>query len=169
MHSPDRCFRLPRSSMRGSEATPLTSHASTFWLSPSADSQTRNSLKVSQPCGLKNDLLCSMPLRACSHLENRERVAPAEPTVSGGLRNFTSNPHYPVNRWVMTGQVLTGLPDTLTIPSLIGPGRLGARSLHLSCHAGQARSTGLCINSQKPSLARSTGLLLRLCLSRTSF
>ena len=24
-------------------ATPLTSHASTFWLSPSADSQTRNS------------------------------------------------------------------------------------------------------------------------------
>ena len=40
--------------------------------------------------------------------------------MSGGLRNFTSNPHYPVNRWVMTGQVLTGLPDTLTIPSLMG-------------------------------------------------
>ena len=71
--------------------------------------------------------------------------------MSGGLRNFTSNPHYPVNRWVMTGLVLTGLPDTLTIPSLMGkvdwapeaftcpatldrPGRLDfvqtARSLH---------------------------------------
>ena len=35
-------------------------------------SQTRSSLKVSQPCGLKNDLLCSKPLWACSHLENRD-------------------------------------------------------------------------------------------------
>ena len=44
---------LPRVAREGPEAIPLTSHASTFWLSPSADSQTRNSLKVSQPCGLK--------------------------------------------------------------------------------------------------------------------
>ena len=51
--------------------------------------------------------------------------------MSGGLRNFTSNPHYPVNRWVMTGQVLTGLPEAFTRPvTLDRPGRLGARSLH---------------------------------------
>ena len=74
----DHALSLPVSShfpgvaREGPEAAPLTSPASTFWLSPSADSQTRNSLKVSQSCGLKNDLLCSKPLRACSHLENRE-------------------------------------------------------------------------------------------------
>ena len=51
---------LPGVAREGPEAvpfaTPLTSHASTFWLSHLADSQTQNSLKVSQPCGLKNDL-----------------------------------------------------------------------------------------------------------------
>ena len=47
-------------------------------------SQTRNSLKVSQPCGLKNDLLCSRPLRACSHLENRREEGKA-----AGIRRAT--------------------------------------------------------------------------------
>ena len=78
---------LPRVAREGPEATPLTSHASTFWLSPSADSQTRNSLKVSQPCGLKNDLLCSRPLRACSHLENREPRNSLKVSQSCGLKN----------------------------------------------------------------------------------
>ena len=118
---------LPRVAREGPEATPLTSHASTFWLSPSADSQTRNSLcsrplrayshlenresrnslEVSQSCGLKKRPLVqqtsSGPAATCaadlfgpsSHLENRERVAPAEPTVSGGLRNFTRSHHSP--------------------------------------------------------------------------
>ena len=93
MHSPDRFFRHPRSSKRGSRGH--SSHLSCFWVLtvPFGCSQTRNSLKVSQPCGLKNDLLCSRPLRACSHLENRERAAHALPTVSGGLRGFTRRLH----------------------------------------------------------------------------
>ena len=55
---------------------------------PVGFSQTRSSLKVSQPCGLKNDLWYSRPLRSCNHLENRERATSALPTVSGGLRGF---------------------------------------------------------------------------------
>ena len=38
---------FPSVAWKGPEATPLTSHASTFWLSPSADSQTRCPLKIS--------------------------------------------------------------------------------------------------------------------------
>ena len=65
MH-PSRPFLLgfPSVAWKGPEATPLTSHASLFWLPPLADSQTRCPLEISQPCGLKNDLLCSRPLRA---------------------------------------------------------------------------------------------------------
>ena len=112
-------------------------------------SQTRNSLKVSQPCGLKNDLLCSKPLRACSHLENREL------SCSGRAHRV---------RWGCAT-----LPEDFTCPVSLGDtGQVGpgTRSLHLSCHTGQARSTEICTNNQKPSLARSTGLfeLLAACL-----
>ena len=47
---------FPSVAWKGPEATPLTSHASLFWLPPLADSQTRCPLEISQPCGLKNDL-----------------------------------------------------------------------------------------------------------------
>ena len=40
---------LPGVAREGPEAIPLTSHASTFWLSPSADTELSDSLKVSQP------------------------------------------------------------------------------------------------------------------------
>ena len=67
-------------------------------------------LRSQQSCGLKKRPLVqqtsSGPAATCaadlfgpsSHLENRERVAPAEPTVSGGLRDF--------------------LPEAITLPSL---------------------------------------------------
>ena len=70
-----------------------------------ADSQTRCPLEVSQPCGLKNGLLCCRPLRARQSLvqltslgqavtwSTVTRVALAEPTVSGGLRDFTRRLH----------------------------------------------------------------------------
>ena len=70
---------FPGESWKGPEATPLTSHASLFWLPPLADSQTRCPLEISQPCGLKNDLLCSRPLRACSHLCSRPLRAQQSP------------------------------------------------------------------------------------------
>ena len=115
-------------------------------------SQTRNSLKVSQPCGLKNDLLCSMPLRACSHLENRELSCSGKTSLV-------------LCRWV-TQASSTGLPKAFSCPATLDrPGRLGARSLHLSDLFWVARSTGLCTNSQMPSLARSTGLFETLSLS----
>ena len=88
---------LPRVAREGPEATPLTSHASTFWLSPSADSQPDSEL----PQGLaalwaEKTTSCAADLFGpSSHLENRERVALAEPTVSGGLRNFTRSLHSP--------------------------------------------------------------------------
>ena len=70
---------FPGESWKGPEATPLTSHASLFWLPPLADSQTRCPLEISQPCGLKNDLLCSRPLRAYSHLCSRPLRAQQSP------------------------------------------------------------------------------------------
>ena len=78
---------------------------------PVGFSQTRSSLKVSQPCGLKNDPLCSRPLRASSHLENRERATSALPTVSGGLRGFTRRLHLSC-----TAEAFT-CPTTLDRPS----------------------------------------------------
>ena len=68
---PDRLFRLPQSDTRGSRRFP--SHLSCLVCSgfPVKFSQTQNSLKVSKPCGLKNDLLRSKLLWVCSRLENR--------------------------------------------------------------------------------------------------
>ena len=190
---------LPRVAREGPEATPLTSHASTFWLSPSADSQTRNSLcsrplrayshlenresrnslEVSQSCGLKNDLLCSRPLRAQQPLVQQTSSGPAVTwrTVNELLRQ---SPLCQVG--------CATLPEAITLLPSLGddrPGQLdfqrpslshhrwarttGCQKPSLSCHTGQARTTGLCKNSRKPLLARSTGLLLRLCLNRTSF
>ena len=109
-------------------------------------SQTRNSLKVSQPCGLKNNFLCSGPLRACSHLENREL-------------SHSDRAH--CVRWVAQLHQKTSLVlfDWTS------------RSLHLFCHTGQARSIGLCVqiarslhSSNRFRLARSTGIFQTLSL-----
>ena len=110
---------------------------------PVGFSQTRNSLKVSQPCGLKNDLLCSRPSRACRHLENSKlghlRIAHCVRWVAW-LYQKTSLVLY---HWV-TQASSTGLREAFTRPATLDkPGRLGARSLHSSRHTGQARSTGL--------------------------
>ena len=148
-------------------ATPLTSHASTFWLSPSADSQTqnslcsrplrayshlencesRNSLEVSQSCGLKNDLLCSRPLRALQPLVQQTSSGPAVTwrTVNELLRQ---SPLCQVG--------CATFPEDFTCPVSLGDtGQCywTSRRLHLSRHTGQARTTG----RQKPSLVLSTG------------
>ena len=115
---------------------------------PVGFSQTRNSLKVSQPCGLKNDLLCSRPLRACSHLENRQL------SRSGRLCQVGC----------------ATVPEDFTCPlSLDETGKFDwtSRSLHLSCRAGQARSTGL-LYKKPEAFTRPTAFGwpgLRLCLS----
>ena len=88
-----RPFLVDPPAREGPEASPLTSHASCFLTVPSADRQTRNSLKVSQPCGLRNDLVRSKPAVAWRTVK---RAALALPTESGGLRDFTSSLHYPV-------------------------------------------------------------------------
>ena len=149
--------RPPQGSMRGSRGYP--SHLSCFYVlavplrltarlgnslcsrplranSHLENRESRNSLEVSQSCGLKKRPLVqqtsSGPAATCaadlfgpsSHLENRERVAPAEPTVSGGLRNFTRRLRLSSSRWV--GQASsTGLPEAFTRPAALGrPGRL---------------------------------------------
>ena len=134
-------------------------------------SQTRNPLKVSQPRGLKNDLLCSRPLWACSHLENRELshfcIAHCVRWVARLYQKTSLVPY----RWVRQASS-TGLPEAFTCPvPLNRPGRPGARSLHLSCPTGQARSTGLHIQiarslhlSNRFRLARTTGLFETLSL-----
>ena len=53
---------FPSVAWKGPEATPLTSHASLFWLLPLADSQTRCPLEISQPCGLKKRPVCAAGL-----------------------------------------------------------------------------------------------------------
>ena len=130
--------------------------------------ESRNSLKVSQSCGLKNDLLCSRPLRAQQPLVQQTSSGPAvtwrtvnellrqSPLCQVGCATFPEDFTRPY-RWVIRASA-TGLPEDFTCPvTLDGPVRLGARSLHSSCHTGQARTTGLRTNSQKPLLARSTG------------
>ena len=95
---------LPRVAREGPEATPLTSHASLFWLPPLADSQTRCPLEISQPCGLKNDLLCSRPLRAYSHLEHRDVSRSGRAHCVRWVARLYQKPSLSCHRWVMTGQ-----------------------------------------------------------------
>ena len=163
--------RPPQGSMRGPEATPLTSHASTFWLSPSADSQTRyslcsrplrayshlenresrNSLEVSQSCGLKNDLLCSRPLRAQQPLVQQTSSGPAVTwrTLNELLRQ---SPLCQVG--------CATFPEDFTRPVSLGDtGQCywTSRRLHSSRHTGRASTSGHRTNSQKPLLLRTTG------------
>ena len=117
-------------------------------------SQTRNSLKVSQPCGLKNDLLCSRPLRACSNLENRELshfcIAHCVRWVAWLYQEIS----LVLSRWMRQASS-TALPEAFTCPATLDrPGRLGARSLHLSCRFRLARSTALFETLSLDSLTR---------------
>ena len=108
---------------------------------PAGFSQTRSSLKVSQPCGLKNDLLCSRPLRAYSHLEHRDASRSGIAHCVRWVARLYQKPSLSCHRWVMTGQ------DDWT-----------SRRLHLSCLTGQASSTG----RQKPSLVLPRWTLCKL-------
>ena len=117
--------------------------------------ESRNSFEVSQSCGLKNDHLCSRPLRVAA-------------TCAADFSSGPAVTRRTVNGCYGRAHCATGLPEDFTCPvTLDGPVRLGARSLHLSCHTGQARTTGLRTNRQNCQLA--AVLILRLCLSDTSF
>ena len=120
---------FPGVAWKGPEATPLTSHASLFWLPPLADSQTRCPLEISKPCGLKNDLLCSRPLRAYSHLEHRDVSRSGRAHCVRWVARLFQKPSLSRHRWVMTGQD-DWTSRSLHSPISDGPGRLGARSLH---------------------------------------
>ena len=88
-----------------------------------------------------------------SHVENRERVAPAEPTVLGGLRKLYQKTSLAPYRWVIRASA-TGLPEDFTCPlPLGGTGQYDwtSRRLHLSRHTGRASTSG----RQKPSLVLS--------------
>ena len=123
MHSPDRFFRQPQSSKGGSRG--YSSHLSWFYVLTALWASVRLGTP-SRPCGLKNDLLCSRPVWACSHLENRE------------LSHFCHCPLCQVG--------CVAFPEDFTCPVSLGDtGQFNwtSRSLHSSCHTGQARSTGL--------------------------
>ena len=109
-------------------------------------SQTRNSLKVSQPCGLKNDLLCSRPLRACSHLENRELSCSGRAHCVRWVAQLYQKTLLVLSRWMRQGQVgwtsrtlhssnrfrlarSSGLLETLSLESLTRFGTLSLESL----------------------------------------
>ena len=120
---------------------------------PVGFSQTRNSL-------------CSRPLRACSHLENRELSHFCIAHCVWWVAWLYQKTSLVLSRWMRQASS-TGLPEAFTCPATLDrPGRLGARSLH-----GQARSTGLCVqvarnlhSSNRFRLARSTGLFETLSL-----
>ena len=103
--------------------------------------ESRNSLEVSQSCGLKNDLLCCRPLRAqqalvqqtflgpSSHLEHRDASRSGRAHCVRWVSQLFQKPSLSCHRWVMTGQ------DDWTSrchhsPITDGPGQLGARSHH---------------------------------------
>ena len=136
---PSASCRPPQNRTRGSRG--YTSH-----LPRLLHSQTRNSLKVSQPCGLKNDLLCNRPLRACSHLEHRELSCSGRAHCVTWVAQLYQKTSLVLCRWV-TQASSTGLPEAFTCPATLDkPGRLGARSHHLSNLFWVARPTGLSEN-----------------------
>ena len=104
-------------------------------------SQTRNSLKVSQPCGLKNDLLCSKPLRAFSHLENRELNHSCIAHCVRWVAWLYQKTSLVLSRWMRQARS-TGLCVQI------------ARSLHSSNRFRLARSTGLFETLSLESLTR---------------
>ena len=82
----------PEQQERGPEATPLTSCLyvlTALW----ASVRLGTALKVSEPCGLKNELLRSKLLWPAVAWSTVRRTVPALPTVSGGLRGFTRRLH----------------------------------------------------------------------------
>ena len=99
-----------------------------------------------------NDLLCSRPLWACSHLENRELSHLCIAHCVRWVAQLHQKPSLSCHRWVMTGQD-DWTSRRLHSPISDGPVHLGARSLHLSCHTAQARTTGLRTNRQNCQLA----------------
>ena len=78
-----------------------------------------------------------------SHLEHRDVSRSGRAHCVRWVARLYQKPSLSCHRWVMTGQ-FDWVPEAFTCPaSLDRPGRLGARSLHLSCLIGQARTTGL--------------------------
>ena len=144
---------FPGESWKGPEANPLTSHVSLFWLPPFADSQTRCPLEISQPCGLKKRPLVQQTSSGLQSLVQQTSSGPAATWSTDLSRSSRAHcvrwvarlyqkPSLSCHRWVMTGQ------DNWTSrghhsPITDGPGTTGCQKPSLSCHTGQARSTGL--------------------------
>ena len=81
-------------------------------------------LRSDCPVGWKNDLLCSRPLRACSHLENRELSCSGRAHCVRWVAQLYQKTSLVLCRWV-TQASSTGLPDAFTCPTAFGwPGRL---------------------------------------------
>ena len=88
-----------------------------------------------------------------SHLEHRDASRSGRAHCVRWVARLYQKTSLVPYRWVIRASS-TGLPEAFTCPaSLDRPGRLGARSLHLSCLIGQARTTGL-----RSSLASETSV-----------
>ena len=163
MHSPDRFFRHPQSSKRGSRGH--SSHLSCFnvltalWASVRLGTPSRSR----NPCGLKNDLLCSRPLRACSHLENCELSRFCIAHCVRWVAQLHQKTSFVLSRWMRQASS-TELPEAFTCPATLDrPVRLDFQKPSLVLTTlGQARSTGCqkpCTNSPASAgQAGSTGL-----------
>ena len=102
---------------------------------PAAQARTTGCQKLHLSCrtGQGRTTGCQKPSLVLPHWTGR--------TTTGCQKPPLVLPHW-------TGQV-DWVPEAFTCPAALDrPGRLGARSLHLSCRTGQARSTGC----QKPPL-----------------
>ena len=79
---------------------------------------------VSQPCGLKNDLLRSKPLCACSRLKNRDSSRPRIDHRVRWVVQLYQKTSLILYRWVVQASS-TGLPEAFTCPATLDrPGRL---------------------------------------------
>ena len=84
---------------------------------PVGFSQTRNSLKVSQPW-LENDLLSSRPLWACSHLENRELSCSGRAHCVRWVAQLYQKTSLVLSRWMRQASS-TGRPEAFTCPATL--------------------------------------------------